>query len=220
MTWLGRLYIWATYRLYNELAWAYDLASWLVSLSRWSGWRRSALDQISGKHILEIGFGTGELLLEMANRGLDPVGLDPSPAMHRVVARKLARRGLDIPRTAGCAQAMPFPDESFDAVVSTFPAGYILDPATLDETARVLRRPAPAVGRVGGRLVVVGLVVTIETPVWRRIMQFLFGVQDGQSLEQFASLAQAAGLRVDILEHGSGRVQVPVAIAERREYEI
>ena len=51
-------------------------------------------------------------------------------------------------------------------------------------------------------------------------MQFLFGVQDGQSLEQFASLAQAAGLRVGILEHGSGRVQVPVVIAERRECEI
>jgi ubiquinone/menaquinone biosynthesis C-methylase UbiE len=216
VTWLGRLYVWATYRLYDEFAWAYDFVSWLVSLGRWSGWRLSALDQITGQRVLEVGFGTGELLSEMAVRGLEPVGLDASPAMHRVTARKLARRALDIPLVGGAAQAMPFPDERFDSIVCTFPAGYILDPATLCETARVLSPPGPATGKGGGRLVVVGMVVAIDVPVWHRAMQFLFGVQGGAVLERFTGLAQGAGLHVDILEQKDGRVRVPVVVAERR----
>ena len=215
MTWLGRLYIWATHRLYDEFAWAYDLVSWVVSLGRWSSWRLSALDSTVGKRVLEIGFGTGELLTEMAQRDLDPVGLDASLAMHRVTARKLARRGLDVPTAIGLAQSMPFPAESFDSVVSTFPAGYILDLATLEETARVLCRPDPSTGKAGGRLVVVGLVVSVDVPVWRQVMQFLFGVQGDLVLDQFTGLAQAAGLYVDVLELGSGRVRVPVVVAER-----
>jgi len=111
---------------------------------------------------------------------------------------------------------MPFPDECFDSVVSTFPAGYILDPRTLDETVRILCRPDPSTGRAGGRLVVVGLVVVIKLPVWQKIMRVLFGKQDKTVLEQFAGLAQAAGMYVHVLEQGSGRFCVPVVIAERR----
>jgi SAM-dependent methyltransferase len=45
------------------------------------------------------------------------------------------------------AQALPFPDASFDSLVSTFPSEYIADPETLAELSRVLRP--------GGRLVIV-----------------------------------------------------------------
>jgi len=44
---LGRLYLWATHRLYNEFAWSYDLAAWLVSTGRWDRWRRMALELAS-----------------------------------------------------------------------------------------------------------------------------------------------------------------------------
>ena len=215
MTWFGKLYLWATVRLYNELAWAYDPVSWLVSLGRWSEWRQSVLSQVVGERVLEIGFGTGDLLSQMAERGLDPVGLDASIAMHRVAARKLARRGLAVVRAHGFAQALPFPDESFDSVVSTFPAGYILDFLTLEEAARVLRRPDRSIGQAGGRLVVAGLVVEVHAPVWIRIWKFLFGGQNGDMLRRFTDLAEAAGLRVNVLEQGSGLVQVPLVIAER-----
>ena len=101
--------------------------------------------------------------------------------------------------------------------MSTFPADYILDPLTLEEIARVLRRPDRSAGQAGGRLVVAGLVVTVNAPAWKRLQQLLFGVQNVQVLRRFTALAQAAGLRVTILEQGSGRVQVPVVIAERYE---
>jgi ubiquinone/menaquinone biosynthesis C-methylase UbiE len=81
MTWFARLYLWATHRLYDEFAWAYDLASWLVSLGRWSGWRRRALDHVVGQRVLEVGFGTGGLLLELREAAgrRDPPCARPHP---------------------------------------------------------------------------------------------------------------------------------------------
>ncbi len=215
VTWLGRLYIWATHRLYDELAWAYDFVSWLVSLGRWSGWRVSALDHITGQRVLEIGFGTGDLLREMAARDLQPVGLDASSAMQRVTARKLRRRRIKVPQVYGLAQTVPFVDESFDSIVCTFPAGYILDAATFREAARVLRPPDPATGRGGGIFVVVGIVVETSAPLWRQVMWVLFGTRAGAVRERFRTLAEAAGLRVRVVEQGNGLLRVPVFVAER-----
>ncbi len=216
MTWLGRLYVWATYRLYDELAWAYDVVSWLVSLGRWSEWRLSALEHIAGQRVLEIGFGTGDLLLEMAARGLEPVGLDQSSAMQRVTARKLQGQGLKVPRVRGIAQSMPFTDQVFDSIVCTFPAGFILEAATLREAARVLRPPDPVTGQGGGCLVVVGMVIERPTPVWQRVMRALFGTRTEAVRERFLTLAESAGLRVRAVEKTSGLLRVPVFVAERK----
>ena len=235
MTWFARLYLWATYRLYDEFAWAYDLVSWLVSLGHWSCWRRIALDYVlpegspvvpegtpvvvegatTGQRVLEVAFGTGELLLEMERRGVHAVGLERSPAMHRITARKLARRGWQVPRVCGLSQAMPFVEGWFDTLVCTFPAGYILDPATLCEVARVLRPPDRATGRMGGRLVVVGMAVTMDNRLWRQAMRFLFGVQEEAVWERFERLAAAAGLQVQVIEPTGKGWRVPVILAER-----
>ena len=215
MTWLGRLYVWATYRLYDELAWAYDVVSWLVSLGRWASWRLSALDHLAGRRVLELGFGTGELLLEMSQRDLEPVGLDASPPMHKITRQKLDRHKVAVPRVCGVAQALPFPDECFDSIVSTFPAAYILHPATLHEACRVLRRPDPATGEGGGRLIIVGLRITVDLPLWQRAMHFLFGAGGEEAVERFTRLACDAGLQVAVVEEGDGRVRVPAIVAER-----
>jgi SAM-dependent methyltransferase len=220
MTWLGRLYIWATYRLYNELAWAYDLVSWVVSFGRWSGWRLSALDYLAGQRVLEIGFGTGELLAEMAACGLKPLGMDLSLAMHRVTGRKLASRALDASRLRGDALRMPFPDQCFDSLISTFPAGYILQGATLREAARVLCLPDPIKSQEAGRLVVVGVEVWIGIPACQRVMEILLGSRSGAAQERFVRLAQDAGLSVRIVDHGSGLLRLPVLVAEKRPKDV
>lgn len=216
MTWLGRLYTWATYRLYNEFAWAYDLVSWVVSWGRWSGWRLSALDYLAGQRVLEIGFGTGELLAEMTARGLKPLGMDLSLSMHRVTARKLVNRALDASRLRGDALRMPFPDQCFDSLVSTFPAGYILQAETLREAARVLCLPDSSTGKGAGRLVVVGVEVGLGIPVCERVLETLLGSRSGAAQERFVRLAQDAGLSVHIVDHGRGLLRVPVHVAEKR----
>jgi ubiquinone/menaquinone biosynthesis C-methylase UbiE len=215
VTWLARLYVWATYRLYHEFAWAYDPVSWLVSLGQWSGWRRTALDYVIGRRVLEVGFGTGELLIEMAGHNLFPIGLESSPAMHRVAARKLSRRHVDVLRLRGVVQAMPFADGRFDSILCTFPAGYIVEPETMLEIARLLHAPDPITGDRGGRLVVVGMVVSMDNRLWRWTMQFLFGVRGEAVLDRFKRLAEAAGLEVSVVDHGGSSLHVPVVLAER-----
>lgn len=202
-----KLYGWATHRLYNEFAWGYDAVSWIVSLGHWDGWRKDALAHIRGQRVLEIGFGTGELLIEMAQRGWPVCGLDLSPAMHRITARKMHRRGVWAPRVRGCTQAMPFADASFDTVVATFPAEYILAPETLRDVARVL---AP-----DGRFVVAGLVGQIEHPLLRLLLKPIYGdVRDG-ALAHFERAAAVAGLQAHV-ETGPGKwMRMPVMILER-----
>ena len=153
---LAGAYYWLAERLYHELAWAYDPISWLVSLGQWGDWRRSALPLIQGDRVLEVGFGTAELLFEISRAHPFTVGLDASAAMQRVATRKIRKLGLVIPRLQGVSQALPFRSTCFDAVVSTFPSNYIFDPGTWTEAARVLR---PAVGEAspGGSFIVVGV---------------------------------------------------------------
>jgi ubiquinone/menaquinone biosynthesis C-methylase UbiE len=210
--WIGRLTLWATYRLYNEFAPLYDLAAWLVSAGRWGEWRRLALDYVSGPVVLEVGFGTGALLAELAQRGIRAIGLEISPAMQKVTARKLRRLGISAPRLRGAVQSLPFADGCVDTVLSTFPAEYIADPEALREMQRVLRRPRDATDP-GGRLVIVGLAVYRSgAPLPARLQA---GSPD-PALDRFCERLSDAGLAPVLISRFAGAVRVPVLVAERR----
>lgn len=125
--------------LYNELAWTYDRVSVIVSMGQWRAWQRTALNFLRGRRVLEIAHGTGNLLLDLSALGFQPVGLDLSPAMGRLAARKLAARGLALPLLRAQVQALPFGEASFPSLLSTFPAEFILEPEVIAEIYRVLR---------------------------------------------------------------------------------
>jgi SAM-dependent methyltransferase len=134
--------------LYSHFAWAYDWVSRTFFRGQWRVWQRATLRFIRGSRVLEIGMGTGNLQLDLLRAGYEAYGIDLSPQMVREAARK-ARRVSGVPFRAcrARAEALPFPDCSFDSVVSTFPSEYITGVETLKELSRVLRP--------GGRLVVV-----------------------------------------------------------------
>ena len=200
------LYRWAANRLYNEFAWTYDLVSWLVSAGHWDGWRKAALAYVSGKRVLEVGFGTGELFLEMAARGWHVCGLDRSPAMHRITARKLRQRALTAPRVRGVTQALPFADGSFDTLIATFPAEYIVAPETLREAARVLV--------ADGRFVIGGLTAQVEHPLLRWLVKPIYGdALDG--LLTYFERAAAAGFRASVEIEPAKWVRMPVVVLHK-----
>lgn len=94
--------------------------------------------------ILEVGCGPGHLALELAGRGLDVTGLDLDPAMiERARAKSHGRENegrLSPTFDVGDASSLPYPDDSFDLVVSTLSMHHWADPAAaLTEIARVLR---------------------------------------------------------------------------------
>ncbi len=133
--------------LYNELAWTYDWVSWAVSLGQWRQWQRAVIPRLSGRRVLEIAFGTGDLLIDMTAVGYRPCGLDLSPYMVRIARAKLLRRGMAAPLCQGRAQALPFASGVFDSIAITFPTDFICQPSALAEIGRVLAS--------SGRLVVI-----------------------------------------------------------------
>ena len=97
---------------------------------------------------LDVGCGTGFLSLELAVRGHRVIGIDLAPAMLDKARRKAAEAGFEIRFQEGDAELVPFPEASFDLVISRHVLWTLPHPeAAIDDWIRVLRP--------GGRLVVI-----------------------------------------------------------------
>lgn len=92
-----------------------------------------------GDSVLDVGCGTGILARTIAKHitaGGKLVGLDLNEGMLRVAAQI----NPEIDYRLGSAESLPFPDESFDAVVSQFSLMFFTDrPKALKEMMRVLK---------------------------------------------------------------------------------
>lgn len=131
--------------MFAGIAPEYDRMGTVLSLGRDPAWRRflaSRVNAIPGSWVLDVATGTGLVARELAVRNLRVVGFDQSPSMVRRGVKAVREDGLDerVRFVLGQAQALPFPDETFDALTFTYLLRYVDDPAaTLRELARVLR---------------------------------------------------------------------------------
>jgi ubiquinone/menaquinone biosynthesis C-methylase UbiE len=139
--------------------WRYDLMAWVHDTLSFRGGLRElqqktvALAQVyPGEAVLDVGCGTGTLLLEVARQvGTTGrvAGVDPSSEQIARARAKAARRGLSIEFQIGVIEQLPFPEQTFDVVFSTLMLHHL--PASLKrqglaEIARVLK--------LGGRLMI------------------------------------------------------------------
>ena len=139
---------WATpaSQLFDPIAGSYEFWAQTLGLLQYRRWRRALVSQLPGEAgalALDVCTGTAGVAMEMARAGeRRVVGLDLSREMLLAGGEAVRRRGLaaTVQLTRGRAEALPFPEASFDTVLFTFLLRYVHDPeATLGELARVLK---------------------------------------------------------------------------------
>ncbi len=202
--------------LYNELAFTYDLVSWIVSLGAWRCWVRTSLSHVSvasSDRVLELAHGTGNLQLDLHAAGYRAVGFDLSPAMGRIARGKLTRRHLPIRLARGQAQQLPFAAETFAAVISTFPTDFIIAPETLAEVDRVLKP--------GGVLIVVPNAQITGGGAVGRLIEWLYritGQRPNSTGEAEVAIANLfAPFQVEMFSEVCPRSIVTVIVARKVE---
>jgi ubiquinone/menaquinone biosynthesis C-methylase UbiE len=130
---------------------------------------------VSGERVLDVGCGTGTLAVGAAQAapGAEVTGLDADAAILVRARRKAAGAGLEIAFDEGTSTALPYPDASFDLVLSTLFFHHLPDEgkhATAAELVRVLRP--------GGRIVV-GDLGRPQDPLMRAAVRATVQLLDG-----------------------------------------
>lgn len=127
----------ATRARYDRIARIYDRIE-RVSERRFAPMRVTLWSRVRGSRVLEVGVGTGKNIpYYPPNAQL--TAIDLSPRMLAQARGRAARLGRAVDLREADAQALPFPDASFDTVVATFVFCSVPDPVIgLQELRRVL----------------------------------------------------------------------------------
>lgn len=153
------------------------LFDWIVRLqtlgreTKLRQWTLDLADLRPGSVVLDVGCGTGTLLLAAAERvGPSGVlhGIEPAAEMRAHARHKAETRGASLQVVEGSADALPYPAASIDAVFCALALHHL--PRPMQEVAiREMRR----VVRPGGRAVIVD---------WQRPKSFARAITDPLSL--------------------------------------
>ncbi|MEV2271481.1 class I SAM-dependent methyltransferase [Nonomuraea africana] len=186
---------------FNRMARRYDSSLGQYGCRRADPDVLAAAADLSPETVLDVGCGTGRLLALAAGRWPRALlhGVDPASEMIRVASEKLPRARLHV----SGAERLPFPNRSFDLVLSTTAFGHWQDqPAGLREIARVLRG--------AGRLV---LAEHRPPPRWARPLLSVIGgeLPAHRAPEEMRHLLTQAGFEVRSIGRVRGGLVLAVA---------
>jgi len=99
-----------------------------------------------GQHVLDVAAGTGNAALPAVRTGADVVASDITQALLDIGRRTAEAEGLDLDWRADDAQALPYDDGEFDAVISC--VGVMFAPRHQDAADELTRVVRPG-GRIG-----------------------------------------------------------------------
>jgi ubiquinone/menaquinone biosynthesis C-methylase UbiE len=194
--------------LYHSFAWSYDLVAAVVSFGQWKSWVKTVLPLVSGRYVLELGFGPGHMQTYLKEAGFISFGLDESPQMASQARQRLGKLAQPARLARGLAQHLPFADRSFDSLIATFPTLYIVDPETLSEIYRVLKDPP--LNQAGAQVVVLMAVWITGQSLPRRLLRWVYQVTGetppdtarlNRLIEPFAQAGFQASIRFQDLPH-------------------
>jgi ubiquinone/menaquinone biosynthesis C-methylase UbiE len=184
--------------IYDRLAGLYDAVDWLTANTT-HRYRRRALPYLPARadaRVLEIGPGTGKFHVELAQRYAATAAIDLAYGMMRQTHHRLDHHGLGATLCQGTVEALPWPDDQFDAVVSTFVLSAVPDlERAMDEMVRVLRP--------GGTVVVVDAGESEDGTWFAHVLARLWAAI-GDYIRDEVPLMEARGLDVTREEFGPG----------------
>ena len=193
----------------------YDTFVRIAMLGRDKALREMTIDLAgvkSGDRVLEVGCGTGAVALAAKRRAGstgDVHGIDPSPEMIAAARRKAHHAHAEVDFRLGVVESLPFPDGSFDVVLSSLMMHHLptdLKRPALAEIRRVLKpggqllvvdfkRPTSLLGRAAATMLLHGAMKE--------------GVQDLVPAMQAAGFAsvETGGTRFGMLGYARARVE-------------
>ena len=184
------------------------------------------LDDVAGNDAIELGCGTAYVSAWLARRGARPVGIDNSAKQLETARRLQKEHGLEFPLIHGNGESAPFPDASFDLVISEYGASIWADPYRwIPEAARLLRPGGRLVFLVNGYLQILCQPDEENVPATDRLARDQFGSyrfewSSDESVEfhlahgEMIRLLHASGFEVeDLIE-----IQAPEGTTTRCEY--
>jgi SAM-dependent methyltransferase len=136
----------------KTIRWArlYDLGTALLSFGRLTALHRTvvALARIQrGERVLDVGCGPGRLALMAAaavGASGEVRGIDPAPEMIELARRRAAPEGAPVRFDVGVIEALPYPSDCFDVVLSSMMLHHLPDSLKRRGLAEVHRVLKPA----------------------------------------------------------------------------
>jgi ubiquinone/menaquinone biosynthesis methyltransferase len=226
-------------RIFSGIGATYEKAGALLSFGQDARWRARLVESVRAAPddvVLDVATGTGLVARALRERyGCGVVGLDRSADMLSAAAERDGHIAL----VRGRAEALPFPDDTFDHLTFTYLLRYVDDPAaSIRELARVVRP--------GGRIIALDFGVppnpilktmwraytSIGLPLigraisreWASVGAFLRGsierfttAHSQQAVERYWRDARLVDVRVDRMSFGAGLVMTGVKAAGTTE---
>ena len=175
--------------------WRYDLMEWYHDTFSFRGKLRELRQRTAnlariqpGDAVLDVGCGTGTLALAVQRRlgsAGRVAGVDPGAEQIARARAKAARRNAPIEFQVGVIEQLPFPDSTFDVVLSTLMMHHLPAPLKRQGLAEIARVLKP-----GGRLVIADF--TRKQERQGRAARFHAG---GSSMRNLAALVKDAGFQ-------------------------
>jgi ubiquinone/menaquinone biosynthesis C-methylase UbiE len=196
-------------RKWDKHAAGYDREMAFFERALFAGGREWACAQVAGD-VLEIAVGTGRNLA-FYPEGIRLTGIDFSSKMLEIGVGRAAELGREVDLRLGDAQAMEFPTDRFDSVVSTFSLCSIPDGrAAVAEVRRVLRP--------GGRFIVLehvrSPILAVRIGQW--ILEPISRLQGDTLLREPLDALRAVGFDLELVEREKWGI-VERAVAKKPE---
>lgn len=145
-----------------------------TTMKMFQGYAETALAQVAldeDSHVLDVACGPGTLTLNVAPDVSSVKAIDFSPSMIDILNDTIKREGItNIETTCGDGQALPYPDNTFDAAFSMF--GLMFFPDRMKGYKEILRTLKP-----GGKTVISSWAPTEQSPLQMAIFGALRAIK-------------------------------------------